>query len=297
MALPRFAGAALATALLLAGCGTTRGPADGSGAPTVVASFYPLAEAAGRVAGDRAEVVDLTPSGAEPHDLELTTDDIDRLRGASLALYLGGGFQPAVEAAVARRSGRSVDLLEADLPLLEEGGDVDPHIWLDPGIMTTVTLRIRDVLTELDPGGRSAYEANATRYAGELAALDEDFATGLARCDRRTILTAHDAFGYLARAYDLGEESVAGLSPESEPDPRRLAELARRVADEGITTVFSETLVSPRVAEALAREAGVQVAVLDPLEGLTDEQRQAGAGYVSVMEGNLATLRAALGCR
>jgi zinc transport system substrate-binding protein len=156
---------------------------------------------------------------------------------------------------------------------------------------------VADALGEADPEHARAYRRNAARFDAELRALDRDFHEGLAGCSSRVVVTAHDAFGWLADRYDLEEHGVAGLEPDAEPDPDRLADLADLAQREGVTTVFTETLVSPRVARTLAREAGgLRTAVLDPLEGLDDERIEAGDDYVSVMRVNLERLRAALGC-
>jgi zinc transport system substrate-binding protein len=156
---------------------------------------------------------------------------------------------------------------------------------------------IEDALVAVDPEGTAIYEANAERYEAALDTLDRELVTGLADCERREIVTAHAAFGWLADRYDLEQHAIAGISPDDEPSASRLAELADLARDEGVTTVFTETLVSDRVARALAREAGgLRTAVLNPLEGLTREQREAGADYLSVMRENLAVLRDALGC-
>lgn len=277
---------------------------------SVVASFYPVFEAAARVGGDRASVVNLTPPGAEPHDLELTPDQVDLLLDADAALYLGEGFQPAVEQVARSRDGATVDLLheltegeeQGDHEGEAEGGDdhvhegIDPHVWLDPVLMSELIDLVAQSLSEADPEGVEMYEANAAAYREEVEALDGEFLTGLEACDRRLIVTAHDAFGRMAARYDLEVEPIAGISPEGEPDPARLAELADLVEREGVTTVFTETLVSADVAETLAREAGVETAVLNPLEGLTPEQAGGGETYLSVMRENLAALTAALGC-
>lgn len=282
--------AAFTAVALAAACGGTGGGGekDGGGRLEVVAGFFPLAEAASVVGGDKVVVENLTPAGAEPHDLELSTDDVDRLEDADLVLFLGGGFQPAIEEVAGRGGGRALDLL---------GDEDDPHIWLDPRRMTEVVDEVAGALSELRPDDAKTIRANAATYRAELDALDADFVAGLAECDHRLIVTSHDAFGHLADRYDLEQVSIAGLSPESEPDPARLAALADQVEARGITTVFTETLVSAELAETLAREAGVAVAVLDPLEGLTKAQRDAGASYLSVMRDNLAALRAGLGCR
>lgn len=270
---------------------------------SVVAGFYPVFEAADRVAGDRADVLDLTRPGAEPHDIELSPRDVDQVLDADLLLYLGGGFQPAVEELAAGREGPSVDLLE-DLPLREgahedredhPGEGVDPHVWLDPLLMAQVVDRIAAGLSEVDPAGAQEYARRAGAYADEIRVLHQEFEQGLATCDRRILVTAHDAFGYLADRYGLDQEGIAGLSPEAEPDPKRLAELTDLVRSTGTTTVFTETLVSPEVAQTLAREAGVATDVLDPLESAPDEGGSR-RGYVDRMRSNLASMVRALGC-
>lgn len=276
-------------ATMLGGCGDDE-PADDTFA--VVASFYPIAEAVSRVSGEAVEVTNLTPPGTEPHDIELTPDQVDDVEDADLVLYLGGGFQPAVEAVAERRSGTTVDLL-AELPLDPGGDEVDPHFWLDPALMIEAVDVVEKALAET----RQGVAPGAGEYRDELEALDRDFAAGLESCARRQFVTSHAAFHYLARRYGLEQVAIAGLSPEAEPDADRLSELTDVIERGGLTTVFYETLASPDVAEALAREAGVDTAVLDPVESLSEEDLDAGAGYADVMRRNLAALRRALDCR
>ena len=283
-----------------AACGGDGGGAGGR--PQVVAAFYPLFEAAQRVGGDLVTVRNLTPAGSEPHDLELNSRQVDQIEDAAVVLFLGRGFQPALEKAAERAKGAKVDVLGALGNLRPAGAgddrlDVDPHVWLDPRLLKTIVGEVAAALAVADPANRAAYEANAGAYSRELDDLDAAFTAGLATCDRRVIVTAHAAFGYLAGRYGLTQDAIAGLEPESEPSPQRLADLARKVRADGTTTIFYETLVSPKVAESLAREAGVRTAVLDPLEGLTAADAKAGRTYVSGMRENLAALRQALGCR
>lgn len=280
-----FAGGA-AAALLVGACTGGRGSAGDDGRVGVVAGFAPLAEVAERVGGDAVTVTNLTPAAAEPHDLELTTDQVDQLLDADVVLYLGDGFQPAVEKASVRTEGERVDLLAG-----EEGDD--PHVWLDPEAMGRLVVRVRDALIAADDAGADGYRERADDYLAEIETLASDYTVGLADCDRRVIVTAHAAFGRLADRYDLEQVAVAGLSPESDPDPRRLAAVADDVRARGVTTVFTEALVSPEIAETLAREAGVRTALLDPIENFSSPDDD----YVSVMRRNLSVLRQALGCR
>ncbi|MGH3486590.1 MAG: metal ABC transporter substrate-binding protein [Actinopolymorphaceae bacterium] len=307
----------------VAGCGTGSGADPGPGEkPTVVAAFYPLQYAAERITGSHASVSNLTKPGAEPHDLELTPRDVATLEGADLALYLKG-FQPAVDDSVAQVAGdHSLDVSTlARLTLAaapdahedphgdgegheghEEEADADdkghqtpdPHFWLDP-------LRLADVgdgmvkhLAAVDPDHAQAYKRNAAKLRADLEALDEEFGTNLAKCANRDLVTSHEAFGYLAARYDFHQEGIAGLSPEQEPSPAELSAVATFVRQHQVRTIYYETLVDPSVADTLATEAGAQVAVLDPLEGLTDES--AGTDYLSVMRANLATLEKGQDC-
>jgi len=267
-----------------------------------VASFYPLFEAAQRVGGERVQVRNLTPAGSEPHDLELSSRQVDQVEDAAVVLLLGQGFQPALEKAAGRSKGTKVDVLDAAGSLLpappgDDQLDFDPHVWLDPQLYKAVVVRVAGALSSTDPANRATYETNAAAYGRELDELDAAFVQGLSACDRRVVVTSHAAFGYLTGRYGLRQEAIAGLETESEPSPQRLADLAARVRADGTTTIFYETLVSPKVARSLAREAKVSTAVLDPIEGLSDADAKTGRTYVSAMRENLAALRLALGCR
>ena len=262
---------------LVAVSGCSRSESDGR--PTIVASSYPLAWAAERVAGDAYRVVNLTPAGAEPHDIELTPRDVEEIRGADLVLYLSGGFQPAVEDAVADRDGPSIDA---------RGDDADPHVWLDPIRFSRVVEQLGDAL------GRPSASA---RVVAQLRRIDDRYRTGLAHCSRTTFVTDHAAFGHLAERYGLTQRSLVGMSPEAEPAPRDLQRLIDEVRDLGVPVVFAEPLVSDRLAKTIARGAGVHVAELDPVEGLSSERLDAGEDYASVLLHDLAQLREALGCR
>ncbi|MBW6436609.1 metal ABC transporter substrate-binding protein [Actinoplanes hulinensis] len=292
---------ALLTALsALTGCGG--GSANGDdGKLSVVTAFYPLQFISERVGGDAVRVSTLTKPGAEPHDVELNAGQVGQVADAGLIVYLSG-FQPAVDDAVKQNGGdRGFDAAgtvqpltaeEADAHAEEEHGANDPHVWLDPERLATIADKLAERLGKADPAHAADFTGRAAALRTELTALDGEFKTGLANCARRELVTSHTAFAYLADRYDLTQIGITGIDPETEPSPQRLAEVAAEAKEHGTTTIFFETLVSSKVAETIAREAGAQTAVLDPIEGLTDDS----ADYFSAMRANLTALKLGLEC-
>lgn len=280
--------ALLLAAPLLASCS---GDDDGT---TIVTPFYALEYLADRVAGDHYDVTSLAKPGQEPHDMELSIKETAEVADAALVVY-ERGFQSAVDDAVeTAEPSEVVDAADVANLTIGDEGRVDPHFWLDPLRMILVADAVRDALVSIDPDNQEAYDANYASLEGDLTALDERMVSGLSDCERRTIVVTHDAFAYLGNRYDLDVESIVGLSPNAEPSPAHIDTLRGFIEDEGITTVFSEELASPELADALAADLGLDTAVLDPVEGLSDET--ADEDYVSLMDTNLETLREALDC-
>jgi len=273
--------------IAVAGCGGADaggGGAAGGGMKQVVAAFYPLAFAAAEIGGAGVDVENLTPPGAEPHDLEVSPRDVADVRDADLVVLLGHGFQPQLEDAV----GDGDDVVRLlDTPGLEVHSNNDPHVWLDPVRYAKVVDRIGQALGE---------QSAADNLEKRLMDLDSEFRAVLANCERKEIVTSHEAFAYLAERYGLEQVAITGLSPEAEPEPGKLQDVVNLVRARGVTTIYFETLVSPRIAETVARETGAKTAVLNPIEGLTGEQAASGEDYFSLMRMNLAALRAGLGC-
>ncbi|MFD0277069.1 metal ABC transporter substrate-binding protein [Kitasatospora sp. NPDC127111] len=302
-----LAATALSGALLLTACGSEARGADGK--LDVVASFYPMEFLAAQIGGEHVKVTDLTAAGVEPHDLELTAKQVAKVKKADAVVYLKG-LQPTVDKAVS--GAKHVIDATAASPLvdhhLDEGhaeGDGhdhagpagDPHLWLDPTRYAAVARSVGAEFAEADPAHAADYQRNTDELVGELTALDEDFKAGLKDAKSRTFVTSHAAFGYLAEHYGLTQVAINGVDPESEPTPARLAEVQKAARDNGATTVFFETLVSPKLAETVAKDLGLKTAVLDPLEGVRTDTSDGAAkdDYLTVMRRNLANLQAALG--
>ncbi|WP_228372871.1 metal ABC transporter substrate-binding protein [Demequina subtropica] len=301
--------AAAASTLTLTACSTSEpsvdGSASGDGALTVATAFYPLQFVAEQVGGDRIVVVSMTPAGVEPHDVELSPATVRHLGTADLALYLSE-FQPAVDDAISTTGVEALDAAEvielhaaaehADEDHAEEEdehdhGSSDPHFWLDPDLLAHYADAVGDAFAAADPENADTYTANAETLHAALEDLDAQYESGLAQCERDTIVTGHEAFGYLADAYGLHQEGIAGLDPESEPSPARILEIKDIIAETGATTIFTEDAVSASVAEALASDVGVETEVLSPVETVAD-----GDDYIGVMTRNLSVLEDALGC-
>ena len=303
----------LAVLLLVAPLTGCAALAADDGRVRVTAGFYPLAWVAERVGGADVEVVSLTDPGVEPHDIEPTFARTVALARADLVV-VEHGLQPAIDEAVEQNAeGGVLDVTDvvhlrhagdehgeeesADEDSGDhdhEHGDVDPHFWLDPALLAEVGDAVAADLAALDPQHAASYAANARTLRGDLAELDEAFASGLADCERHVIVSSHDAFGYWAK-YGIEVAPVTGLTPDAEPTPAGLARLQQLIRDEGITTVFSERLASPKLTESLARDLGLRTAVLDPLEGLASDDDDS-EDYLSLMRENLTALEEANGC-
>ena len=266
--------------------------ADGSHT-TVVVGLYPYAYVVDRVGGAHVDTVDLTAAGAEPHDLELTPRQVASVSDADLVVYQRG-LQPAVDEAV-DQAGSTSKLEISDVVAGDAQAAADPHIWLDPTKLATVARAVADRLAEVDPAHAGDYRANARALTAQLRRLDRDYRRGLADCERRVFVTSHAAFGHLADRYGLRMVAIAGIDPHAEPSPARQAQIVDTVVASGVTTVFTEPLLGPAVAESLAEDTGVTVATLDPIEALGEDN--ADADYLSLMRANLAALQEANGCR
>ena len=282
-----------------------------SGALTVSTSFYPIQYLAQAIGGEHVAVTSVTPTNVEPHDFELSPKDVTALSASSLVLYVSG-FQPSLDDALAQVSGPAVVDLAGSVDLVhhdgveeehEEGATeaahdhdpaaaLDPHFWLDPVRMQAAAKAVEAALAQADPAHADDYAANLDTLNATLADLNTSYSTGLGHCERTTFVTSHAAFGYLADRYGLTQASISGVDPESEPSPAELAEVKKIVESTGTTTIFTEELVSPETAQAVAAETGAQTRVLSPIESAPED-----GDYAGTMRTNLEELRTALSCQ
>lgn len=268
----------------------------------ITASFYPYYFFVSQIGGEKIETVNITPSGAEPHDYEPTTGDIIQISSSRL-LVINGLVEHWKNKVETSTKGSQVRILAAGDGLFsqdftnEDGKrSVDPHIWLSPELNIKQVEKILDAIIEIDPENENYYKSRAKVLIQKFNQLDKEYKNTLSSCKRRDFITSHSAFGYLASEYGLNQVSIAGLSPEEEPSLKQLSETADFVKKNNIKYIFFESLASPRLAETIARETGAQTMVLNPLEGLTPEEEKEGKNYLTIMEENLHNLKIALEC-
>jgi len=303
-------------ALIMSGCGNSSDSGAGKGDKLkVVASFYPMVEFTKQVAGDHAEVIGLIPSGAEPHEWEPSPKDVAAIKEADVFVYNGiveGWAEKTLESAkndkrIVVEASKGIELMEGsdehedgeeegheEASHAEGEHSLDPHVWLDPTLAQQEVRNIQAALEQADPDHKDDYKKNADAYIEKLKALDEKFKQDLSGVKNKEFVTQHAAFGYLARTYGLTQVPIAGLSPEQEPSPEEMAGVVSFAREHGVKTIFFETLVDPKIAKTIADEIGAKTDVLNPLEGLTDEDISKGLDYIGIMSNNLAGLVKAL---
>lgn len=301
---------------ILYGCAQAPSDKGSENVVQVAASFYPLAELAKSVGGDKVKVSNLTPAGAEPHDFEPSPRDVAAIESADMFIFNGAGFDPwATKVANDLQSSnvvvldlsRTVQLARTNkdgsvqAPADKGGsgpadGRIDPHYWLDPVEAQGMVKGLTTALTQLDPKNKDVYLKNQRSVTARLKALDESYKSGLSNCANDLVVSSHASPGYLARRYGFGVLPISGIDPESEPSPKDLAGIAEIVTKEGLKFVFFESLVSPKFAQTVARETGAETLVFDPIEGVSSEQAKRGIDYFSLMEQNLNSLATALEC-
>ncbi|MDO5301462.1 MAG: metal ABC transporter substrate-binding protein [Tissierellia bacterium] len=301
-----------------------------AGGPLVVVTTFVLEDLARTIAGDHAEVVSLLPSGLSPHDFELGPKEMNLALEADLLIYNGAGLEPWMDKLLGQLDGEETRAVEAaeGVALMEghshaedaeheehgeahdedaehdeheehgeaheehDHGTMDPHIWLDPKNAVAMAEVITAALEGEDPQNAQDYRANFEELKGALEELDQRFVEGLKNAKTRDIVVNHEAFGYLAQAYNLKQRPIEGINSQSEPDPQTMAEIVAFVRENEIKTIFTEPLKDPKIAETIAAETGATVSTLDPLEGLGGGEE---LGYIELMEKNLEALKEGLG--
>ncbi|WP_228469685.1 metal ABC transporter solute-binding protein, Zn/Mn family [Paenibacillus sp. JNUCC31] len=315
--------------LILSACGQNRSESAKlvEGKVNVITSFYPVYAFTATIGGEDANVINLLPTGVEPHDWTPKSQDIVNTSKAQLFLYNGAGLEGWVPNFLKSLNSdtkvKSVAVSDGVTLLTAEGDDghghgeeqvdehsdehvdeanaediadhhVDPHTWVSPKSAMVMAENIKNSLVEVDPAHQEGYEQRYQELRTKLETLDQHFTDELSKVPNKEIVVSHQAFGYIARDYGLTQHAIMGLSPDAEPTGQDIVKLSKLVKDEGIKYIFFEELVSDKLAKTLANEAGVETMVLNPVEGLTKEQATNGDDYFTLMEKNLQNLLIAL---
>jgi zinc transport system substrate-binding protein len=269
----------------------------------ITTSFYPLYYLSQQIAGDKANVINITPAGAEPHDYEPTAQDIAQIENSKLLVLDGTGLEAWGSSIKQNLDPKNTTVLTVGEGLINqqvmENGQkvIDPHIWLSPPLVKQIVDKIAQAFIQIDPVNTSYYQANADALKTKLDSLDVQYKQGLANCAEKNIITSHAAFGYLATTYGLNQVPIAGLSPDAEPSPQQLADIVKFAKANNVKYIFFESLVSPKLSDTIATEVGAKTLVLNPIEGLTNDEIAQGKTYFTEMQNNLTNLRIALQCK
>lgn len=285
-------------ALLMAGCGPSGAPpasepVEGKAKLTVCTTLYPYQFFAEQIGGSRVAVHNLVPPGAEPHDFEPSPKDVVKLSEADVFVYNGAGFERWIDEVLDAVDTSNMVIVQAaeHVRLLPN----DPHVWLDPLRAKAIAQAIRDALIQADPEGKAIYEGNYQKLAAELDRLHAEYEAAVKQAPRKEIIVSHSAYGYLADRYGLKQIAIAGLAPSDEPSQKDLQAILAFAREHNVKYILFETLVSNKVAEAVREQLKAEALTLNPLEGLTKEERAKGKDYFDVMRENLAVLKKALG--
>lgn len=274
----------------------------------IYTSIYPLYDFTKKVGGDKVNVTNLVPAGTEPHDWEISTSDIVNLEKADMLIYNGAGIENWTDKVKNTLENKDIVYVKTsenlELHKVDEShshdhdheedehdhGIYDPHTWLSIENAQKEMENIKDALVKYDPENADYYESNFKTYENKFEELEEKYSKKLDPIENKTIIVAHEAFGYLCEEYDIKQEGIEGLTPDSEPDPARMTEIIKFAKEHNVKTIFFEELVSPKVAETIAKEINANTEVLNPLEGLSEEQIKNGEDYFSIMEKNLEAI-------
>ncbi|MGB3160601.1 MAG: metal ABC transporter substrate-binding protein [Carnobacterium sp.] len=294
--------------LLVSACGNTDSQVEENGKLKVVTTFYPMYDFTKNIVQDKADVSLLIPAGTEPHDFEPSAKMVASIENADVFIYNSEEMETWVPSTLEAVDTRKVTIINASkgIEFIENidsedenhedvGEDhqhsVDPHVWLNPMLAKAEVKNIQTGLAKVDQENASFYQKNAKEYNEKLDQLDQEFKTAFKNAENRTFVTQHAAFAYLAKQYNLTQVSISGLSSETEPSPSKLAELSKYAKENDVRYIYFENNTSSKIAETLAAEANIELAVLDPIEGVTKKEQEVGTDYIQVMKNNLESLK------
>lgn len=266
---------------------------SGSTELKIFASFYPIYDFVEKIGGDKVDVSTIVPNGIEPHDFEPTPKQVVELQNADLIFINGAGFEDWIKEIT---NSNIVDL-SRNITIENINSNPNPHLWLDPILVESMAEEIYNTLASLDPNNLAYYQDKLKQFNDNIEMLDSNIKNNLTNCALRDFIALHDAFGYFAKRYGLTQHVIGGMSPEMDFNPQKLSESIRLAEQLGITTIFSEDNIEPRMSNTIANEIGGKVLILSPIEIITQEEYAQSKDYFSKMYDNLNNLKIALECK
>jgi zinc transport system substrate-binding protein len=289
--------------------------------PIVSVSTFSLLEVANAVAGDAIDVRSIIPLGGDAHMFSPNPSQVAHISNGILFVYSGAGFETWAEG-VKNTLPKTTEVIDmSQYVTLQKGGEehhdeanhgdedhrdehqhhqrgaYDPHYWLDINNMIKMTQTMDAEFSKLLPDKAEQFHKNAAVYIAELQKLKGEYTAGLRECKNRTLVSNHDAFGYLARSNNLENISVIGLSSDEQPSAKNIADIIRVVKEYGVKTIFFEELINDNVSQTIAKETGAKAVPLQPLENISEDELKSHQTYLSLMRENLKKLREAMECR
>lgn len=300
----------LLSALFLPACNKPESATPLPAKLQIVTSLFPLYDFSRNIGGDQVTVSLLLPPGVEAHSFDPKPEDILRVNRAGLFIYTHKAMEVWAATIAASIDPAKVTIVDASVgaQLRPSGGDkdghghetsaIDPHLWLDFANAQIMVSNIADAMATKDPAHRDLYLANAAAYSARLDRLDADYRRTLAPCQKRTLLQGgHFALGYLTARYGLEYHAAAATNPEAEPTAATMAALVRQMRSNNLHYLFSEELVSPKLAETIAKEGGGSVLLLSAAHNVSKDDFAGGITFIEIMERNLKNLQIGLECR
>lgn len=259
----------------------------------IFASFYPIYDFVEKIGRDKVDVSTIVPNGVEPHDFEPTPKQVIELQNADLIFINGAGFETWINDIT---NSNIVDL-SSNITIEEISSNPNPHFWLDPILVESMAEEIYNKLVSLDPDNLVYYQNNLKQFDDSLELLNSNIKNNLTDCAINDFIAFHDAFGYFAKRYGLTQHVIGGISPEMDVNPQKLTESIKLAKQLGITTIFSEDNIEPRLSNTIANEIRGKVLILSPIEMITQEEQDLKGDYFSKMYDNLDNLKIALECK
>ena len=248
----------------------------------VYASIYPIYDFAKKIAGDKADIYNMTSAGSEPHDFEITSKDMANLTKANLFIYNGGGMENWVD--TVKDSIKDIKYIEASLGIPND--ELDPHFWLSPIKAKKEMENIKNAFIEIDSDNADYYNSNYNVYAARLNDLDNTFRNYLSNIKNTNLVVTHPAFGHFCKEYSLNQVAIA----RDEADPKAMSETITFIKNNNVEAIFYEDFSSSKLVDSIAKETGVKIYTLNPIESLSEEYINSGEDYFSVMEKNFEAL-------